>query len=285
MPHVVPSPSQPLPFRESGIAFSAAQPWRLFRAEYRDHSAAVGLHYHGMLEILVCRGVRGSVTVDGHRNSLTRDPVIVIPPSAVHSADIRKGSGDILVFQVSPERLKPILDLELLLKTSGIRWQALSGPAPGAGKIGKILSEAENRNPDSLPSFLGLLGSVLALLPAGRTRIRDAAPDAGRLHRIIEWTENHADRPVSLADASAAIGLDPAYFCRYFKSASGQTWGGYLRSLRMERAAGFLKQGRSVTDACSDSGFGNLSHFIQSFKAVHGLTPSRFRDRILGRRG
>jgi AraC-like DNA-binding protein len=53
----------------------------------------------------------------------------------------------------------------------------------------------------------------------------------------------------------------------------------HLLRARLRRAARLLArdEGRSVSDAAYDSGFGDLSNFVRSFHRAVGLSPRAFR--------
>jgi AraC-like DNA-binding protein len=48
----------------------------------------------------------------------------------------------------------------------------------------------------------------------------------------------------------------------------------FLREQRLRRALEMLRDGETVTTTCYAVGFGNLSHFIRSFRARFGVVPS-----------
>jgi len=80
-----------------------------------------------------------------------------------------------------------------------------------------------------------------------------------------------------LARLASSVGMSPFHFCRVFRQLVGTPPHRYLMEVRLERARTFLLDGRSVTDACFESGFWNLSHFIRLFARRFGCVPSMLR--------
>ena len=65
-------------------------------------------------------------------------------------------------------------------------------------------------------------------------------------------------------------------FKREFKETFDAPPGEWIRKERLKRAYFLLTHSDSnVTDACSESGYHNLSHFIQAFKKEFGITPKQ----------
>lgn len=60
------------------------------------------------------------------------------------------------------------------------------------------------------------------------------------------------------------------------KSLTGKTPQEFIRLLRLERAAGMLQKGLSVTDVAEATGFINTKYFSTVFKKHFGVQPSRF---------
>lgn len=96
------------------------------------------------------------------------------------------------------------------------------------------------------------------------------------LYRYIE--ENYRGKIV-IADAAASVHLSLAAFCRYFKKVTGMTFTDFVNQYRINHSKKWLLQQDSVTDACFNSGFDNLSYFNRVFRKMTGENPSAFRKK------
>ncbi len=98
--------------------------------------------------------------------------------------------------------------------------------------------------------------------------------DRARERLDVEFADDH-----SLSSLGADAGMSPFHFARVFAELVGTPPHQYLVRRRLQVAAGRLRQGSSVSDACFESGFSSLSHFVRSFTRQHGVTPSGYRRR------
>ncbi len=96
------------------------------------------------------------------------------------------------------------------------------------------------------------------------------------LHQILRWTQKHFTEEISLADAAAVVGFTKNYFCTWFRRNTGSTYLRYLNEVRLQNACRLLVHGGSVSSACYESGFRDMSYFIQLFRKVHGCTPKKY---------
>jgi AraC family transcriptional regulator, regulatory protein of adaptative response / methylated-DNA-[protein]-cysteine methyltransferase len=106
---------------------------------------------------------------------------------------------------------------------------------------------------------------------SGPTPIPDAVV---RACRMIE----EADEPPSLNDLAGAVGLSPFYFHRLFKSVVGVTPKSYADARRMLRFQDGLLEGRPITRAIYDAGFGSSSRCYEGAADNLGMTPSAYRN-------
>ena len=117
--------------------------------------------------------------------------------------------------------------------------------------------------------------------------LRDGDGDGDRLYRPsqLRWyaerveaaramLEQRYAEPHTLASLAAAVAISPFQFARVFRQLTGRPPHPYLMCVRLAAARRMLRGGASVTDACFDSGFSSLSHFIHIFKRRFGVTPS-----------
>jgi AraC-like DNA-binding protein len=121
------------------------------------------------------------------------------------------------------------------------------------------------------------------------SELSDGARGGGRLVRPAQlaWHARRVDaarsllserfaEPLSLRSVSREVGMSPFHFSRVFRELTGEPPHRYLRRIRLAHAARRLKEGEGVTDTCHACGFGNLSHFIRSFRRAFGVVPSRY---------
>lgn len=94
-----------------------------------------------------------------------------------------------------------------------------------------------------------------------------------RACRHIERT----DEPPSLAALAASAGLSLWHFHRVFKGATGVTPKEYVSAHRAKRARAALEDGRSVTDAIYEAGFGSSGRFYEASDRMLGMTPTQYR--------
>lgn len=110
------------------------------------------------------------------------------------------------------------------------------------------------------------------LLPSERRKIDSP------LRRAIDYMENHFAEKLPIPQIAQAAGFNSQYFCSYFKKYTRSTPVEYLTNLRIRRAKELLRRtDLSVLEVANQSGFENVSFFIQKFKKATGKTPLAYR--------
>src|SRR5438309_6692555 len=93
--------------------------------------------------------------------------------------------------------------------------------------------------------------------------------EAARQHLAQRFAEQHQLRSVA-----RTVGMSTFQFARMFRELVGSAPHQYLSRLRYRAALHMLLEGASVTDACFECGFSNLSHFSRQFRQRFGPCPS-----------
>jgi AraC family transcriptional regulator len=127
-------------------------------------------------------------------------------------------------------------------------------------------------------------GELLAVLGKKPDQKRDYKTKqmtwyAERVDAVREIIETEYAGRHSLAQLAQLVGMSPFHFTRIFKELKGRSPYQFLIDVRLERAAEQLLEGVSVTDACFNCGFTNLSHFIRLFRRTFGITPLQIQKR------
>ena len=83
---------------------------------------------------------------------------------------------------------------------------------------------------------------------------------------------------VPLEDVARAAFLSPFHFHRLFRGLTGETVQGYVRRLRLEKAAHRLKQSDAdILTIALDVGYGSHEALSRAFQRQFGVNPSTFR--------
>lgn len=105
--------------------------------------------------------------------------------------------------------------------------------------------------------------------------------DSGRIGKVLAYVQQHLSETIRLDQVATVANMNPAAFCRYFKQRTNKTFVDVLNELRINYACRLLLDSdKDVGQVCFESGFRNVSHFNQVFKAHKGISPLSFRKRL-----
>ncbi len=101
----------------------------------------------------------------------------------------------------------------------------------------------------------------------------------GRINQVQDYIEDHLDDKLELSTLAKITHFSEYYFHRLYSLASGESLYGFIKRLRLERAAFKLREMKqdSITDIALSVGFGNSSSFAKAFKNYYGISASDYR--------
>ena len=115
----------------------------------------------------------------------------------------------------------------------------------------------------------------------GHSEIPEEA-SARLLRQILQYVEAHLAEPtLSPLEAASAIGISLRHLHRVF-SATGNTFGDYVRGRRLERCRKDMRdprlRSRTITEIAFGWGFSDAAHFSHAFRKQFGISPRAFRS-------
>ena len=97
----------------------------------------------------------------------------------------------------------------------------------------------------------------------------------------VEYIREHYPDPNLTAACLAKYTFTSReHLSRAFKEYTMESIHSYINNLRMQNCRREIAAGRSVLDACTNSGFTNYSSFLKSFRTLHGMTPVQYRTQL-----
>lgn len=135
--------------------------------------------------------------------------------------------------------------------------------------------------------LITLLEVFQLLAHSSEVELLNAKPIAGasvlkeqqRIQKVYHFIETNYQKPVDVNEVAAFSHLTTAAFCRYFKKSTHYTFTEFLNRFRINQAKKILMQDKTVTEACYETGFENISYFNKTFKKITGENPSVFRKK------
>ncbi len=96
---------------------------------------------------------------------------------------------------------------------------------------------------------------------------------------ITEYISRSYQYDISLQDlAEKKYFMNVSYLSRLFKANVGKTFSKYLIEYRLEKSRELLEKTiLKVSEIAVHVGYNDVSHFIQSFRKVYGMTPEEYR--------
>ncbi len=147
--------------------------------------------------------------------------------------------------------------------------------------LNSILSLQDSTLPER--QLLQLTDMIRLLAILNRHYLCDSNQNSGEtaelLRRILSYIGNNLTEPLRVADLARQFNISQSTLERIFRSSLTLSPREYIIRRRMDAARQFLRQGLSVTDACSHAGFGDYSHFIADFRRFMGITPAEYARR------
>lgn len=98
---------------------------------------------------------------------------------------------------------------------------------------------------------------------------------------IAVYIENNYMKDINRGELAKMVSIDRYKLSRAFNERIGQSLSSYLNSIRIKKAAELLKnRDLNITEIGYFVGFKSIEHFSRLFKALYGVSPKEFREKL-----
>lgn len=195
-------------------------------------------------------------------------PVVLLTAKANHEAiveGLKKGADDYIPKPFSTEILK--LKVQGLIDNRNRQRQFFMRQAIAQVEAGGKRDDNEsNENNESIDNK--------NVTTASETM---AEGDRRFIMQATRFVLEHLDEPdFNINLLCHEMAMSRTLFYSRLKSLTGKGPQEFIRIIRLQKAAELLKEGKSVTDVATETGFVNTKYFSSLFKKQFGMQPSKY---------
>ncbi len=235
------------------------------------------LHWHENLELLFFIEGSAVITSDTLQFNVCKGELAVINSNCLHkiSAPNEKCSYYCLIID------KIFLD-SFSIHTDEMRFSKLITNDEIAHNFMKIATEMKSQLLHYKSSVKALAVQILVQLCRNHIASNNFSLEQNSNKQLnmvkdaINFIRHNFNSQITIDDICYDIGFSKYYFCRAFKTITGQTVIDYINFLRCENAKRLIDTGKyNVSESAEQSGFNNLSYFSKTYKKYIGILPSQ----------
>ncbi len=250
-------------------------------------------HFHPEYELVYIEGATGTRHIGEHISTYEGSDLALIGPNIPHlnfDYGVETDYREVVVHfkkEFIEKHFHGVPELSPINKLFEKSKQGLAFNGKIKKQIGERIFNLEKADPFhqylQIVEILQLLADVpdVDLLHEQPYRNKFSERDQGRLRSIYAFVDNNYHQKIKLSEVAAISNMTKEAFCRYFKKASSYTFIEFLNRYRISQSKRLLMSGKSVSDACYQTGFESLSYFNRTFKTVTNENPRDFRKRYL----
>jgi AraC-like DNA-binding protein len=260
---------------------------------YKDETyQLVHYHNHDFFEIYFFISGNASYIIEGKTYRLKAGDILLVNNSEFHMPVLEKGrTYERIVLWLNPEflRLKSRDGVNLKMCFEGMAGKRLNLLRTDDDKLtvirnvltklGKVASSDVFGNSILRESYVIELLVYINRICLDSEFTGNSPEDMEyneKVSSMINYINENLSSDLSLDVLSGKFYTSRYHLLREFKRYTGCTLHQYIRRKRLISAKELLKNGHSVSDACSLTGFGDYSNFIRSFRTEFGISPGKY---------
>ena len=244
------------------------------------------LHWHTHYEILRILSGTFHLTLGNEQRILEAGDCVLITGGALHGGIPRDCIYECIVFDLQlllRESLADARTIHDILTQKVTIFPYITDYSPDilplVTKIGHTLSARQEGFELAAQGYFYLLISLFLQLHLYEESSGDTVSGSHLtpLKNVLTYIAGNYSEHITLDALARIAGMNPRYFCRYFKNITERTPIDYLNYYRIECACELLStKDISIKEAAISCGFNDESYFIKTFHKYKGTTPKQF---------
>lgn len=101
-----------------------------------------------------------------------------------------------------------------------------------------------------------------------------------KIEKAVEYIKENYSDDINMAVVSNYVSMNYTFFSEAFKEITGKSFVEYIKSVRINMAKRLLKSTSiRISKIAAEVGYNDEKHFLKTFKAVAGVTPTEYRNK------
>ena len=236
-------------------------------------------HSHDFFELSMCMSGHVLHKINGNCYDFLPGDVVLLTPTDFHSETVYEYTETIQIHfkenMLEEEIVNRILDYgsEMVFRFDEETKAAIRS-------IMLLLLNEYEANGEYKNEYLKRLFGCLMIVFLRSSRIgADRKKSFSPMEKAMMYLHAHVRENPTLEEVAAVAGMSSSHYSREFSRCVGRSFRDYLLLTRINAAEKLLLlTDMSVTEIALASGFATSSHFIERFKRLRGMTPSKYRQ-------
>lgn len=252
-----------------------------------EQKKVFNFHYHDFNKIMIF--LRGNInySIEGRNYLLKPYDIVLVNAGEIHKASILDDTiYERIIIYVSPLFLDSYKGADYDLKYCFERAKkehsnVLRIHSMDKSKLYQVCLELEhalqgNDFANELYQkilFLEFMIQLNRTAISNRINYQDSDMANMKLLQILDYINENLAEDITIDKLSAQFYLNRYYLMHFFKEGTGYTIGNYITEKRLLHAKNLVQKGKTLTEACFESGFKNYSTFSRAFKKAFHTMP------------
>ena len=257
-------------------------------------------HIHPQYELIYVEKGKLRFLIEGQKVELEEGDILFLNSFVVHSNEPCERFSSVCLFHFSVEEALPghETDDRIFTVNMSSKYFKMSHNKneDECCILGRLITEAAAACADKstgndfiiqgiLYQILGIFSKIGYLIFENSRPEKASQKAASKVNKVLEYIEEHFDEDITVEKAAELINVNPSYFCRIFKNATGNTFIHYINNYRiMQAKQRLLKPEATITEVMYEIGFSNYSYFNRVFKKYSGCSPTEYKQKYITER-
>ena len=231
-------------------------------------------HRHTFYEISFYTGGRGDFHINTLPFTVRQPTVVLMTPADMH--EIHRADPDFSSIKVCFQ--EAVLPDRQILPRGAYVFEC----GTDAALVQELFEELLRHSEDVRYGAFLLSAIILKVVKEGTSVVPVAIdPVYDHIAKALQYINDNFCEDVTLTQAARLLHISPQYLSAIFKKNLGISFVAYVRQLRLHYSIQLLgKKNLSITEIAFSCGFGNVSHYLRSFKGEFGMSPGKYRKNL-----